>query len=83
MSYYWVMLYHDNGRGFLDHRRFTSDLRADRYLETKYDGKGEVFETEYGDRTKALQEIRQKLAERGSSSTWGRNFDHKNAPQVT
>lgn len=78
MSTWWVMKYAPNGRGFLVDIPFPSEVRADRYVETKCEGEGRVFETTSSDKKVAAREIRAQLSERADPKVgWGKNFKHK------
>jgi len=73
---FWVVTFTETGRHFIYERPFTSEDRADSHLEDKYRGKGRVFRTRSRNKVEAAQEIREQLAESGSTS-WGKNFKHK------
>ena len=78
MSTWWVMKYSPNGRGFLVDIPFSSDVRADRYLDNECDGKGRVFETESSNKKEAFREIRQQVSQLNDPNVeWGKNFRHK------
>ncbi len=78
MTTWWVMKYADNGRGFLVDIPFPSEVRADRYIETKCDGNGRAFEVTTADKKVAAREIRAQLSESPDPKVgWGKNFKHK------
>lgn len=75
--YFWVIVHEgDSGRWFLVNQRFSSQSRADKYGERKYDGRYEVMPTDSGDKVEAAREIRSLLSQRPGSSGWGKNFKH-------
>ena len=73
--YYWLLVRSANGRYWLHDVPFRTESRAERVLEDRFQGRGEVIPLPTADRVTAARQIRMLLAE-GRAEGWGRNFRH-------